>query len=106
MDPSSSSEEGEAILDEFLADFLKQGIDDHSLQKIKNQGEAMKTYESIQLINRMMNLAMYANMGHPDLYWDEFDRKSSIVTDQVMDWANRLLRPEKSSVLHYQKEIS
>jgi Predicted Zn-dependent peptidases len=106
MDPSSSSEVGEAILDEFLADFLKQGIDDHSLQKIKNQGEAMKTYESIQLINRMMNLAMYANMGHPDLYWDEFDRKSSIGTDQVMDWANRLLRPEKSSVLHYQKEIS
>ncbi|MCS5490574.1 M16 family metallopeptidase [Algoriphagus limi] len=102
MEAGISSQDAEAKLDKFIEDFLQKGVDEQTLQKVKNQGEAMKTYESIQLINRVMNLAFNANLGHPDMYWDEFERKSAITPNQVMDWAHALIRPEKSTVLHYQ----
>ena len=62
----------------------------------------MKTYESIQLTNRVMNLAFYANLGHPDLYWKEYEKKSSIESSQIKNWANKLLDETQSSTLYYQ----
>ena len=102
MEQGISSQEAEEALDEVLADFLRSEIAQRDLQKIKNQVEAMKTYESIQLINRAMNLAYYAHLGDPELYWQEFEQKSSIEADQIKDWAQRLLRENQASVLHYQ----
>lgn len=106
MESGVSSQEAEGKLDAVIEGFLQEGVDEQTLQKTKNQGEAIKTYESIQLINRAMNLAFYANLGHPDLYWDEFEKKSGILSEHLMDWAHQLIRPEKSTVLHYQTQAS
>ena len=84
-----------------VSKFLTSEISDLALQKVKNQGEAMKTYESIQVLNRAMNLANYAQLGNPDLYWEEFENKSKIKGEEIMTWANRLIREENSSVLYY-----
>lgn len=102
MEQGVSAKEAEQALDATIADFIKEGISENALQKIKNQGEAMKTYESIQLINRVMNLAFYANLGHPDLYWKEYEIKSTLNTDQVMDRAKNFIREDQASVLYYQ----
>lgn len=101
MESGVSAEEAEQGLDEVVSKFLNSEISDHSLQKVKNQGAAMKTYESIQLLNRAMNLANYAQLGNPDLYYEEFENKSNIKGDEIMTWANRLIREENSSVLYY-----
>lgn len=101
MESGVSAEEAEQGLDEVVSKFLNSEISDHSLQKVKNQGAAMKTYESIQLLNRAMNLANYAQLGNPDLYYEEFENKSNIKGDEIMTWANRLVREENSSVLYY-----
>ena len=66
----------------------------------------MKTYESIQLLNRVMNLAFAANLGSPDLYWSEFETKSKLEAEGIMTWANQLLREENASVLYYQSITS
>ena len=78
MEAGISAKEAEKALDEVIDEFLKSEISDRDLQKIKNQGEAMKTYESIQVLNRAMNLAYFAHLGNPDLYWKEFEEKSKI----------------------------
>ncbi len=106
MEQGIPAELAEKALDEVINDFLSQEISPESLQKIKNQGEAMKSYESIQLLNRVMNLAFAANMGSPDLYWSEFESKSKLETEGVMNWANRLLREDNASVLYYQSIAS
>ena len=106
MEQGISAELAENALDEVINDFLRQEIAPESLQKIKNQGEAMKTYESIQLLNRVMNLAFAANLGSPDLYWSEFETKSKLETEGVMTWANQLLREDNASVLYYQSITS
>jgi predicted Zn-dependent peptidase len=102
MEQGVSADLAEKALDEVINDFLHQEISAESLQKIKNQGEAMKTYESIQLLNRVMNLAFAANLGSPDLYWSEFETKSKLEAEGIMTWANQLLREENASVLYYQ----
>lgn len=102
MESGISAKLAEDALDEVLAEFLKNEISNRDLQKIKNQGEAMKTYESIQLLNRAMNLAYYAHLGDPDLYWKEFEQKSKIGGHQIKAWAHQILREDQASVLYYQ----
>lgn len=102
MESGISTKEAEQALDEVIGEFLRKDISDRDLQKIKNQGEAMKTYESIQLINRAMNLAYYAHLGDPELYWQEFEEKSKIEASQIKTWANQLLQEDQASVLYYQ----
>lgn len=101
MEKGIPAEEAEQVLDQVISKFLHEGISDHTLQKIKNQSEAMKTYESIQLLNRAMSLAYYAHLGSPDLYWSEFENKYSLSNTEVEHWANQILRDENSSVLYY-----
>lgn len=102
MEQGISAREAEKALDEVIGDFLQMEISEQSLQKIKNQGEAMKTYESVQLLNRAMNLAYFAHLGDPDLYWQEFDQKSQLNPDQIKSWASQLIKEDQSSVLYYQ----
>jgi len=102
MEKGVSSLEGEQALDAVVQQFILDEISDISLTKIKNQSEAMKTYESIKLINRAMNLAYYAHLGTPDLYWQEYEKKSALDQGSIKDWANKILKEENASVLHYQ----
>lgn len=104
MEKGVSAKEAEKALDEVIYDFLQQEVSEENFQKIKNQGRAMKTYESIQLINRVMNLAFYANLGHPDLFWEEYEKKSNIGPDQLMSWSKKLLNEKQASVLYYQSK--
>lgn len=106
MESGITCREGEQALNDVIGEFLQKEISDRDLQKIKNQGEAMKTYESIQLINRAMNLAYYAHLGDPDLYWQEFEAKSKIEAAQIKSWADRLLQEDQASVLYYQSSQS
>ena len=62
----------------------------------------MKTYENVQLLNRAMNLAYYAHLGGPELYWQEFDNKSKLSPQEIKTWAHQLLKEDHSSVLYYQ----
>lgn len=106
MESGVTSEEAEQALDEELSLFLSSEISESSLQKIKNQGEAMKSYESIQLLNRVFNLAYYASLGNPDLYMAEFENKSKITAEEISNWAKKTLVEEKSSVIHYKSNPS
>jgi predicted Zn-dependent peptidase len=106
MESGISSIAAEQALDEVIGEFIQTEISERDLQKIKNQGEAMKSYESIQLINRAMNLAYYAHLGNPELYWQEFEAKSIIEASQIKTWANRLLQEDQASVLYYQSSHS
>ncbi len=106
MEQGVGAMEAEAALDALLKEFTQKEISDSSLQKIKNQSEAMKTFESIQLLNRAMNLAYYAHLGDPALYWQEFEQKASCEAVQLSSWAKRLLQEDQASVLYYQSTTS
>jgi predicted Zn-dependent peptidase len=102
MEEGIGAKDAEKALDSLLNEFLQKKIAESALQKIKNQSEAMKTYESIQLLNRAMNLAYYAHLGDPALYWEEFEQKASCQVEQLSAWAKHLLQEDQASVLYYQ----
>lgn len=104
MEKGQKAEIAEKALDEVIGEFLQSQIQDDTLTKIKNQAEAMKTYESVQLLNRAMSLAFYAHLGDVDLYETLYEKKTSIPASQIMDWAKNILREENSSVLYYKSK--
>lgn len=105
MEKNINSMQAEEALDEVLQEFLQSPISENQLQKIKNQSESMKVYESIQLLNRAMNLAYYAHLGNPDIYAEEFEKKSALNQDQIQAWAKKLLDENQSSVIYYQAQV-
>ncbi|MFN3802567.1 M16 family metallopeptidase [Belliella pelovolcani] len=101
MEKGRSAEEAEKALDEVVEAFKSSKISDTILQKVKNQAEAMKTYESIQLLNRAMSLAYYAHLGNPNYYQEEYEIKTRIPSDKIIHWANTILQEENASVIYY-----
>ncbi|GGF33752.1 M16 family metallopeptidase [Echinicola rosea] len=101
MEQGKSAEEAEKLLDEVVQEFIENTIAKETLDKVKNQAEAMKTYESIQLINRAMTLAYYTQLGSPDIYQIEYDRKTAISADQISEMARATIQESNASVLYY-----
>ncbi|MFO7823739.1 MAG: pitrilysin family protein [Cyclobacterium sp.] len=101
LEKGVAAEEGEIALEKVLEDFKKRAIPDQVLQKIKNQTEAMKTYESVSLLGRAMRLAYYAYLGNTSLINDEYDRKMEISGEQIQQAAMTYLDNDVSSVVYY-----
>ncbi|WP_194774935.1 M16 family metallopeptidase [Pararhodonellum marinum] len=101
MEKGRTAEEAEKLLDETIAEFIDQPIPEPVLQKVKNQAEAMKTYETVQLLNRAMSLAYYAHLGNPDLYQTEYVKKTAISGERISEAAKAFLREENATVLYY-----
>jgi len=105
MEKGQSAELAEMALNEVVEEFIHSKISENTLTKVKNQAEAMKTYESIQLLNRAMSLAYYAHLGNPDYYQTEYEKKTRIPAECILDWAKEMLREENASVVYY-KSVS
>jgi zinc protease len=105
MEKGQKTELAEKALNEVLEEFIHSTISENTLNKVKNQAEAMKTYESIQLLNRAMSLAYYAHLGNADYYQTEYEKKTRIPSESILDWAKELLKEENASVVYY-KSIS
>jgi zinc protease len=104
MEKGQTAENAEKALDEVVRSFLDSSISEETLTKVKNQAEAMKTYESVQILNRAMSLAYYAHLGNADYYQTEYEKKTQIPAEQILDWAKNILKEENSSVLYYKSK--
>ena len=101
MEKGQSAELAEKALDEVIQTFIQSTISEETLTKVKNQAEAMKTYESVQLLNRAMSLAYYAHLGNPDYYQSEYEKKTRIPEENILAWASQILKEDNASVLYY-----
>ncbi|RXK50716.1 M16 family metallopeptidase [Aquirufa rosea] len=92
-------------LDETLHSFVRSGISEHGLQKVKNQAESSLVFMEVEVLNRAMNLAMAANSGDPNAVNTEADKIQAVSLDEVQTWAQRLFIDGKSNTLWYKKEL-
>jgi zinc protease len=105
MEKGHDAEKAETLLDEVIEEFKQSTISPKILQKVKNQADAMKTYESVHLLNRAMKLAYYAHLGSPELYEEEYERKLKVKGEDIIQAARELLTEENSSVLYYKRKV-
>ncbi|MBT0812201.1 insulinase family protein [Litoribacter ruber] len=103
MEKGKTAEEAEQLLDQLVQDFIQTPIEEATLDKVKNQAEAMKTFEGVQLLNRAMNLAYYAHLGDAELYQTEYEKKTAIPAADIQKAAKEILTEENASVLYYKK---
>ncbi|MCC5937836.1 MAG: insulinase family protein [Lunatimonas sp.] len=103
MEKGFTAEQAEALLDRELESFKASTISPKILQKVKNQSEAMRSYEAVHLLNRAMKLAYYAHLGSPKLYEAEYAQKLKTKSSEIIAWANKILVPENASVLYYKQ---
>jgi len=101
MEKGITAEEAEVELDSTLESFKKEPIPSQNLQKIKNQAEAMQTYESVSLLGRAMKLAYYAYLGDPQLMNKEFERKMAISLDEIQQATSTYLNQNLASAIYY-----
>jgi zinc protease len=104
MEKGQNAENAEKALDEVITKFLASKISPSMLDKIKNQAEAMKTYESVHLLNRAMNLAFYAFLGDPEYYQTEYVKKTCVPAADIITWAQKILQEKNASVLYYKSK--
>lgn len=104
MEKGHDAEQAEVLLDEVIEEFKQSTISPKVLQKVKNQADAMKSYEAVHLLNRAMKLAYYAHLGSPELYEEEYERKLKIKGEAIIQAARELLTDENSSVVYYKRK--
>lgn len=104
MEKGESVEEAEHALDELISEFKRAPVSNKALEKTKNQVEAMRSYDSIQLLNRAMNLAYYTHLGTPTLFEKEYEGKMAVTADQIHQVANEVLVEENASVVYFKAQ--
>ena len=98
-----SLEEAEKALNQALLDFIAEGMDEKSLQKVKNQAESSLVFMEVEVLNKAMNLAMAANAGDANFVNLEAEKINRVDLKTVQSWAERLFVKGHHHTLWYQK---
>ncbi len=96
-----SLEKAENAIQEILSELVEKGISETELGKVKNQAESSLVFSEVELLNRAMNLAMYATMGDVDEVNRETERIEAITPTLIHQLARQVLKDENSSTLQY-----
>lgn len=94
-------EQAEAAIQSELNKVIEAPVSDYELQKVKNKAEANIVYSNISQLNRAMQLAMFEMAGDANLYFTEGEKYQSVMKEEIMAVARKILRPENCSTLYY-----
>lgn len=90
-------------LEDLLKKFVKDGITEEALQKVKNQAESSLVFSEVEVLNRAMNLAMAANAGNVEYVNQETDKIQAVRKSDLEFWAEKLFLRDSSCTLWYKK---
>ena len=99
-----SIEKGEAAIDAILQELRESPLPEAEVQKVKNQAESTLVFSEVELLNRAMNLAYFAWLGHPEEINAESARIQAVTPQALHESAQQLLQEENSSVLYYKSQ--
>jgi len=94
-------EEAETQIDSIVKNLMRKVVKEDELTKVKNQAESALLYGEVELLNRAMNLSLFATMGDPDLVNKEVEMIQKITSSDIKKLAKRILKPENCSALYY-----
>ncbi|MDO1446007.1 pitrilysin family protein [Rhodocytophaga aerolata] len=96
-----SIERGEEEINAILAEIREQRVPELELEKVKNQAESTIVFSEVELLNRAMNLAFYANLGKPEQVNQESEYIQAVSPESLQAMAREVLRKENSSTIYY-----
>ncbi len=96
-----SLEAAEAAVDREVEKMKEGLIDTRELDKVKNKTESMIAFEDMSIMNRAASLAFYELMGDATLMNKELGKYQSVSTQDILEEARSIFRPENSDTLYY-----
>jgi predicted Zn-dependent peptidase len=96
-----SIEEGEKAINEIIEEIKVNGVPDSELEKVKNKAESTLLFSEVELLNRAMKLAAFANQGKPEEVNLEAQKIQAVKTEAIKTMANTILTKENSTTLYY-----
>ncbi len=93
--------EAEQALDKVVYDFARTGVEEHELEKVKNQSLSTIEFAEVEVMNRAMNLAFSALSGDANLVNKERDQINAVRIDDMNRLSREILKETNSSVLYY-----
>ena len=93
--------DAEAEVTRLMEDFIKDGVTEEELEKVKNQAYSTLAFGEVEVMNRAMNLAFAKLSGDANYANEEVKLIEAITPDDIGAAATNVLREENASVLYY-----
>lgn len=94
-------EDAEKEVLELINKLIEKGPEEPELEKVKNQAESTIAFSEVEMLNKAMNLAYFANLGNAGLINEEIGMIRTVTTDTLHTIAKSLFKPENSNTLYY-----
>lgn len=101
-DVSFKEVENEII--EVINSLIKEGIGSSEIQKVKNQAITSLAFSEVELLDKAMNLAYFANLGNPEYYNEEVNKINQVKAEDLVHASENILLESNSNILYYQAE--
>lgn len=101
LNGSVNLQEADQAIQEVIDGFCANGIQEHELEKVKNQAEATLIYSEVEILNRSIQLAYHTLLGDTNGVNLEGDKIQAVTSEQVQASAKTILSAENSSTLYY-----
>lgn len=100
MSEGVSHNEAENLIWIELEKIATEMMDANELTKVKNKHKTSKAFAEQSLLNRVMNIAFFENMGKLDEINLELEQYDRISADDILAFARKTFAKEKQSTLH------
>jgi len=90
----------QAVVDE-LTKLQNEGISTAELEKVKNKAESTMTFEDMGLMNRASSIAMYENLGDPDLINTELAKYQEVTAEEIKEQSRIVFNENNCSTMYY-----
>ncbi|MBW7848549.1 MAG: insulinase family protein [Bacteroidales bacterium] len=102
--PGVDFDKAVTALNETLMRFLDKKPSPSSLQKVKNKMETIEVFDNISVLDKAMNLAMYAHLGDANLINTISRKYRDVQAQELYETTNLFLNESNCSTLYYLKE--
>ena len=99
LNKETTFEEAEAFIWEELDQIKSEMMDPNELTKVKNKHKTSKVFSEQNLLNRVMNIAFFENMGLLHDINNVLTHYDEITAEDIRDFSQRIFAPNKQSVL-------
>jgi predicted Zn-dependent peptidase len=89
-----------AVMEE-IKKLQTEGISVAELEKVKNKAESSLAFEDMGLMNRASNLAMYENLGDPDLINTELSKYQAVTAAEIITESKLIFNENNCSTMYY-----
>lgn len=99
-----SLEEADLAIEEEINTLRTQIVGERELEKIKNKFESNDLFSNINYMNKATNMAIFELIGDANMIDHEVEKYRKVDAAQILETAQKVLRPDNCSTLYYRKK--